>query len=313
MRRLSGRTGRAVRRPQRVGGGDINEAYKVQFEDESFAFVKTRATSRPASTPPRPRACAGSPSRARCACPRCSASATSVLVLDWVDEGAARRRGRVRRRASPDPRGRAPTTSAARTPLRVGPLLLPNDSVPDWPSSTPRAACSRCSRAPGSARGNARSSRSATGSRPRRSARAAGAPARRPLERQRPLGPRRARLADRPGRLRRPSRGRPGDAAALRQSRAGTSSPPTRSASRSPPATRSASRSTSCSRCSCTPRCSAAATRPRPSARPVRTPPRAGRRPRTRSRCSAACTRCRSRCTARARSGSGSRCRWCGS
>ena len=34
--------GRAVRRVERVGGGDINEAFRVQFADESFAFVKTR-------------------------------------------------------------------------------------------------------------------------------------------------------------------------------------------------------------------------------------------------------------------------------
>ena len=32
---------------ERVGGGDINEAYRVQFEDESFAFVKTRADVAP--------------------------------------------------------------------------------------------------------------------------------------------------------------------------------------------------------------------------------------------------------------------------
>src|SRR4051812_48009103 len=35
-------SGRRIRAGQRVGGGDINEAFKVQFEDESFGFVKTR-------------------------------------------------------------------------------------------------------------------------------------------------------------------------------------------------------------------------------------------------------------------------------
>ena len=40
-------TGRTVRALGRVGGGDINEAFKVQFEDESFGFVKTRPGAAP--------------------------------------------------------------------------------------------------------------------------------------------------------------------------------------------------------------------------------------------------------------------------
>ena len=36
-------TGRAVRSLQRVGGGDINDAYAAELEDGGRAFVKTRA------------------------------------------------------------------------------------------------------------------------------------------------------------------------------------------------------------------------------------------------------------------------------
>ena len=100
-------------------------------------------------------------------------------------------------------------------------------------------------------------------------ARAARAPARRPVGRQRPGRRRRPRVADRPRRLRRPPRGRPGDAAAVRRSlgarlrrlRRG------RAAGRRPRGARR--RSGSCSRCSCTPCCSAAPTARRSSARPA--------------------------------------------
>ena len=40
-------TGREVRSVERVSGGDINNAFRVQFTDESFAFVKTRADVAP--------------------------------------------------------------------------------------------------------------------------------------------------------------------------------------------------------------------------------------------------------------------------
>jgi protein-tyrosine phosphatase len=60
---------------RRVGGGDINEAFHVVLADGREAFVKTRADAPRASTRRRPRACAGWPSRARCARRACSTSA----------------------------------------------------------------------------------------------------------------------------------------------------------------------------------------------------------------------------------------------
>ena len=94
---------------------------------------------------------------------------------------------------------------------------------------------------------------------------AAGPAARRPLERQRAVGPRRRGADDRPGRARRPPRDRPGDARAVRAAApASGRSTRTTTPPRWWPAGRSGSGCTSCSRCSCTRRCSAAGTAPGP-------------------------------------------------
>ena len=99
-------TGRAVRGLERVGGGDINEAYRVQFEDESFGFVKTRADVAPGEyASGGRRRCAGSGEPGALRVPEVLGVGESVLVLDWVDEGVARRAGGVRRGPRRGPRG----------------------------------------------------------------------------------------------------------------------------------------------------------------------------------------------------------------
>ena len=97
----------------------------------------------------------------------------------------------------------------------------------------------------------------------RRTARPA---ARRPVERQRAVGRRRRRLADRPGRARRAPGDRPGDAPPLRLPAPGRRPRrlPAGGAARRRVA-RPDRRCTSCSRCWCTPCSSAAATPNRPS------------------------------------------------
>ncbi len=204
---------------------------------------------------------------------RAGRAPTSVLVLDWVDEGrrgdtaafgaglaevhaagaddwgatptpapAARARPATARRG--DPRRPATRARPARAPpagtLHARPRGSARCSSPTTPArtgprSTRRDGCSRSlPRAGLSARGQP-SGR--VGLRPdrgaRRPARTALAPARRPLERQRPLGPGRSWLADRSRGLRRPPRGGPRDAAALRRPGSRSSSPPTRIAIRS--------------------------------------------------------------------------------
>ena len=126
-------TGRAVRGVERVGGGDINDAFRVQFEDESFAFVKTRADVAPGEYEAEAAGLRWLAEPGALRVPDVLGVADSVLVLDWVDEGA---RG--------DPAafgaGLAEVHAAGADdfggpePLRIGPLRLPNDPAPDWPT-----------------------------------------------------------------------------------------------------------------------------------------------------------------------------------
>ena len=199
--------------------------YRVELDDGTRAFVKTRARRRARRVRGRGgRRCAGWPSAGgAAACRRCSASATTSLVLEWVDEGrtgdeAALGRGLATIHAAGAPRLRRRRDGR----VRIGAASSsPNDAAPDWPAfyaarRLRAAARTRCRRS--TARAVERGDRAAAPSSPGRR-RAARAPARRPVERQRALGDATAAVADRPGRLRRPPRGRPRDAAAVRLAR----------------------------------------------------------------------------------------------
>ncbi len=305
-----------VRAVERVGGGDINEAFRVQFVDESFAFVKTRADVAPGEyaaeaaglrwlARARRAARAGGARRgrrgARARLGRRGRARRRRGVRRGPGGGARGGRGRVRRDAAAA--GLAPRRVAggrrdaadgfgrASAPLRPRRSRRPAASsrvalAPQRPHSRlahvlRRAApAARCCPTPASTRfGNRAVERVCDrhgGA--RRAARAARAAARRPVERERAVGARRHALADRSGGLRRPSRGRSRDAAAVRLARPALPRRLRGAVARWRRATRSASRSTSCSRCSSTRRCSAAATQPRPSAWPAATPLRPGRR-----------------------------------
>ena len=156
-------TGREVRGLERVGGGDINDAYRVQFADESFGFVKTRADVAPGEYESEAAALRwlGEPGALRV--PEVLGVGESVLVLDWVDEGergdasafgaglaAVHEAGADDFGATPPAgkaragegrageAGEAPSGEArageARPPLRLASLTLPNDAAPDWPT-----------------------------------------------------------------------------------------------------------------------------------------------------------------------------------
>ena len=224
--------GRAGERAQRVAGGDINEALRVRSSTDGERVRQDRArTPRLASTRRRPRACAGSPSRARRrarravldgrrrALPRARVDrARAALERDRARQlgrglrasctrparrASARGGGAVRsaRLASP-----APTTPTADWPAfyaerRLGPLLA-------WP---PTAA--RCP--PRGARSSAscdahRRARRAAPSRPRACTATCGAATC-------CAGADGRAVADRSRGLRRPPRGRPRDAAPVRR------------------------------------------------------------------------------------------------
>ena len=80
-------TGRDVRRAERVGGGDINDAFRVQFSDESFAFVKTRADVAAGEYEAEAAALRWLAEPRALRVPEVLGVTADVLVLDWVDEG----------------------------------------------------------------------------------------------------------------------------------------------------------------------------------------------------------------------------------
>jgi fructosamine-3-kinase len=130
--------GRRVRSAQRIGGGDINEAFKVQFEDESFAFVKTRGDVAPGEYATEAAGLRWLAEPGGLRLPDVLGVADTVLVLDWVDEGArgdpaAFGAGLAEiHAAGADDWGAMPGGKTAA--LRLGSLELPNRRAPDWPA-----------------------------------------------------------------------------------------------------------------------------------------------------------------------------------
>jgi fructosamine-3-kinase len=150
-------TGRDLRNLERVGGGDINDAFRVQFADESFAFVKTRVGVAPGEYAAEAAGLRWLAEPGGLRVPEVLGVADDVLVLDWVDEGgrgdaAAFGAGLAEIHAAGAAAFGAPPAAVAdgsppasspiatdgsppaTAPLRLGSLSLPNEPAPDWPS-----------------------------------------------------------------------------------------------------------------------------------------------------------------------------------
>ncbi len=126
-------TGRTVRSLRRVGGGDINDAFAAELEDGRRAFVKTR-----------PDAAAGEYEAEAAGLrwltvpnglgvPEVLGVSDELLALEWLEPGAPGDEAALGRglawvhAAGADEFG-------GRASLRIGPLALPNDASPDWPT-----------------------------------------------------------------------------------------------------------------------------------------------------------------------------------
>ena len=147
-------TGRTVKSSQPVSGGDINDAFKVQFEDESFAFVKTRADAGAGEYAAEAAGLRWLAEPNALPVPEVLGVSDTVLVLDWVDEGsrgdptafgaglaAIHAAGADDWGATPNfLKGSDPLYLGAEAgggglepkPLRIGPLELPNTRADDW-------------------------------------------------------------------------------------------------------------------------------------------------------------------------------------
>jgi fructosamine-3-kinase len=146
--------------PRRVGGGDINEAWRVTLADGCEAFVKTRPDARPGeyATEARGLEWLAEPGAVRT--PRVLEVADDHLVLEWVPPGSLSTagaeelgRGLALTHAAGAAAFGAPAFGASSNPARgdpgsgaatsgdadlgaagFGSLRLPNDPTPDWPS-----------------------------------------------------------------------------------------------------------------------------------------------------------------------------------
>jgi fructosamine-3-kinase len=138
-------TGRRVTGGRRVGGGDINDAWAVELDGGTRAFVKTRPDAPAGEYATEAAGLRWLAEPRALAVPEVLAVGDSeegprFLALEWVDEGAldaageeALGRGLAAVHGAGAPAfGAAPPGGSA--DLRIGPLLLPNDPLPDWPS-----------------------------------------------------------------------------------------------------------------------------------------------------------------------------------
>jgi fructosamine-3-kinase len=131
-----------ARNPRRVGGGDINEAWRVELPDGTDAFVKTRADAAPQEYALEAAALRWLGEPGALAIPRVFEVDERYLALEWIEQGRLSAEG-----AELLGRGLA-AVHAAGAPCfgdpgfaerlgvqaRIGSLRLPNDPCPDWPS-----------------------------------------------------------------------------------------------------------------------------------------------------------------------------------
>jgi len=130
----------AARDVRRIGGGDINEAYRLRLADGTEAFVKTRFDSHPGEYQLEAEALAWLVEPGAVRTPRVLEVDDAYLVLEWVPPGSLSEEG-----AEELGRGLAETHLAGASRFgdfcegadgeaisRFGSLQLPNDPTEDW-------------------------------------------------------------------------------------------------------------------------------------------------------------------------------------
>jgi len=133
-------TGRAVVSLRRVGGGDINDAYAAELEGGGRAFVKTRHDAPAGEYAAEAAALRWLGEPGGLGVPEVLGVSDELLALEWLDEGPVGDEADLGRglatvhAAGAGAFGAALPRDDAAAPLRIGPLALPNDPLPDWPS-----------------------------------------------------------------------------------------------------------------------------------------------------------------------------------
>jgi fructosamine-3-kinase len=126
-------TGRAVRSLRRVGGGDINEAFAADFEDGGRAFVKTRPDAPAGEYAAEAAGLRWLAVPNGLGVPEVLGVSDELLALEWLEPGSVGDEAELGRGLAWVHAAGADGFGGA-SPLRIGPLVLPNDPLPDWPS-----------------------------------------------------------------------------------------------------------------------------------------------------------------------------------
>ena len=127
--------GEPVAAARRVGGGCINEGWRVELEDGTALFVKTRAQVAPGEYAAEADGLRWLAEPGAVRVPAVHAVADDVLALEWIDEGSMDAAG-----AEAFGRGLAELHAAGadeygwHAPIRFGRLEISNEPMADWPS-----------------------------------------------------------------------------------------------------------------------------------------------------------------------------------
>jgi fructosamine-3-kinase len=126
--------GRQVANTARVTGGDLNEAYRLDFADGGAAFAKTSPDARPGSYAAEAAGLVRLGEAGALPVPEVLAVGDDFLALEWIDVGSLSGPG-----AEALGHGLAAVHAAGEPefggsgPLLLGPLEIPNDPLPGWP------------------------------------------------------------------------------------------------------------------------------------------------------------------------------------
>lgn len=143
-----------ARDARRVGGGDINEAWRVTLADGGTAFVKTRADAGPGEYGAEADGLRWLAEPGALRTPRVLEVSEDYLALEWIEPGrldpqgaeelgrglaathaaGAANFGDLRLGGSPPDMPSRFGDSNSDTPSRFGSLSLPNEPTADWPS-----------------------------------------------------------------------------------------------------------------------------------------------------------------------------------
>jgi fructosamine-3-kinase len=130
-----------AREALRVGGGDINEAWRVRLADGRLAFVKTRPDAREGEYEREAGELRWLAQPGTLQVPEVLEIGPDYLVLEWIQHGGLDRagaeelgRGLARLHATGAPAFGDPGLGGTGGPSVVGSLSLPNDPAPDWPT-----------------------------------------------------------------------------------------------------------------------------------------------------------------------------------